>query len=595
MTRREPCARGGRFRRIALPIRRLPELSLKPRSPLDRATRLLAALVLGSVCASFVGVAAAQDADAEAGGACPAPDAAGGEDWPGQKQWRRLEAEGYRLGELRIDVRDVYVGTDLAWYQELANTLHARTDRGAIRDLLTVRRDEPVRADRIYEAERILRSQPFLTAARILPTACEGDRVDGVVRVRDAWTLQLDVGFGAAGGESESSVGFQDENFFGTGKTVLLDWSDDTERTTLEFGYEDPSLFGTPWTLALNHRELSDGSGDAVALGYPFRRSDQRWGFRAAFDEARSELDFDAAEETAFETEIDREEVDIELRRLVALGSRRGWRAGLGWQRDYAEYGPLQERAPELRPPPRLTDRRLQGPYLSLERFSRRYKTFRNLRAIGKNEDYALGLRSRVVGGRYVDGVSSDNPWFFEIDLDHGQPVGARNLLLTRLDLSARYRDEGGAEAWYRAVAADYYHRTSAHNTIVLHGEYDARDDLDPEDELYLGGFDGMLAYPERFRVGDRRWLVHLEDRYVSDTILFDTIQVGYTAYLEAGNIRGLDGRWGEPLADVGFGLRLGSLRSSFGSVSYLTVAFPLVDDDQADGYSVVAGTTVNF
>jgi hypothetical protein len=556
--------------------------------------------MLGGACAGLPVLCAAQGVAEQGvadglGKACPAADDEAGEAWPGQNQWRRLEAEGYRLGELRVEVQDVYVGADLAWYQQLANTLHARTDRDAILDLLTVRRGEPVTALRIYEAERILRAQPFLTDARIFPVECEGDRVAADVRVRDAWTLQLGVGFGSAGGESESSIGFEDQNFFGTGKTVLLDWSDDSERTTLEFGYEDPSLFGTPWTLELSHRELSDGSGDAVALGYPFRRTDQKWGFRAGFEEARSELDFDAAEETAYETRADVQEADVELRRLVALDARGGWRVGLGWQRDYAEYGPLRERAPELRPPPELVDRRLQGPYLSLERFTRRYKTFRNLRAIGKNEDYALGLRSRLVGGRYVDGLSSDNPWFFGIDLDHALEVGTRNLLLTRLNLSARYRDERGEEAWYRSIAADYYHRTSAHNTIVLHGEYDARDEPDPEDELYLGGFDGMLAYPERFRVGDRRWLLHLEDRYVSDTILFDTIQVGYTAYLEAGNIRGLDGRWGEPLADVGFGLRLGSLRSSFGSVSYLTVAFPLVDDGQDDGYTVVAGTTVNF
>lgn len=539
--------------------------------------------------------AAAQSPEPDASGACPNPGEARDEDWPGQRQWQRLEAGGYRLGELRIEVQDVYVGTDLAWYQELANLLHARTDRDAVRDLLTVDPGEPVTAERIYQAERTLRSQPFFTDARILPAGCDGETVAARVLVRDAWTLQLGVGFGAAGGESESSVGFEDENFFGTGKTVLLDWSDDGDRTSLEYGYEDPSLFGTPWTFELSHSDLSDGSRDAMAIDYPFRRVEQPWGFSASIDDAARELDFEVAGETAFEAETARQQADIELRRLAKISPHGGWRFGLGWRRDYAEYGPLEEEAPELRAPPRLIDRRLQGPYLSLERFSRRYRTFRNLRAIGKNEDFDLGLRSRIVGGRYMDEESSDNPWFFEIDLDHGLPVGSRNLLLTRLNLSGRYRDEGGEEAWYRSVAADYYHRTSRHNTIVVHGEYDWRDDPDPEDELYLGGFDGMLAYPDQFRVGDRRWLLHLEDRYVSDTVLFDTIQVGYTAYLEAGNIRDLDGRWGEPLADAGFGLRLGSLRSSFGSVSYLTVAFPLVDDGQEDDYSIVAGTTVNF
>jgi hypothetical protein len=562
----------------------MPRMAV-PRKPGIRGVVLLVGTALGLACAG----AAAADA-----GDCPAPAGAPDDAWPGQQRWQRLEAAGYRLGELRIEVRDVYTGASLPWYQRLANSIHTNTEPAAVRDLLTVEAGDPVKAASIYEAERLLRGQSFLTAARIIPVACQDNRVSATVRVRDAWTLQVGASFGQAGGESSSSFAFQDENFFGTGKTVLLDWSRESERTTLEFGYEDPSLFGSDWTLELSHRELSDGSGDTVSLDYPFRRTDQRWGVRTRVVDQRVDLAFEQSGDTAYTTRLSKQQARFEVLRLVAAGPHGGWRVGAGWQRDYADYAALRAEEPALRPPPpELDDRRLGGPYVTLERFNERYKSFRNLQAIGTTEDYALGFDARFTAGRYTRGQGE--PWFVGIDVEHGLALGERNLLLTRLNLSGRYREGEGPETWYRSAAVDAYHRTSERNTVVAHGEFDWRHDPDPEDELYLGGFDGLLAYPDRFRAGDRRWRVHLEDRYVSDLVLFDTIQVGYTAYVEAGNIRGLDGRWGKTLANVGAGLRLGSLRSSFGTVSYLTVAVPLVDAGDQDNYTFVVGSTVDF
>lgn len=553
---------------------------------------LLPALALA--CVTGTGATAVGAAPPPAG-ACPQVTATGGEAWPGQRRWQRLEEAGYRLGELDVAVRDVYTGASLPWYQRWANALHIDTDPAVIHDLLTVAPGDAVDAARIYEAERTLRDQPFLTAARIVPTACADGYVAAEVRVRDAWTLRLSAGVGHAGGESSSSTSIQEDNLLGTGKSVFVSWEDDADRTTLEYGYSDPALLGSWWTLDLSHRDLSDGRGDAVELAYPFRRVDQAWGLRVAVDDARNDIDFEQSGETAFTTQADLEQARLELQRLVASGTQGGWRAGVGWRYDDADYGPLEEVRPDLRPAPVLGDRRLRGPFLSLERFDDRYRSFRNLRAIGRTEDYGLGLEAYLAGGRYTESDGPDDPWFFELRLRHGLALGERDLLLTRVNVEGRYREDGGRAAYYRSVGADYYHRSSRRNTVVLHGEYDRRDDPDPEDELYLGGFDGLLAYPDRFRVGDRRWRLHLENRYVSDLVLFDTIQVGYTAYLEAGSIRGLDGRWGRTLADAGAGLRLGSLRSSFGVVSYLTVAVPLVDAGDHDDYSFVVGSTVSF
>jgi|GEM_PF-317902 len=526
---------------------------------------------------------------------CPRPQRVDDQDWEGQRQWEAIEAEGLVLGTMSIDVRDVYVGPDLPWYGRLANTLHINTAPSAVEALLTVEPGEAVAADRIYEAERALRSEPFLVSAQIVPVRCSEGRVDTEVRVRDAWTLQVGAGFGTAGGETTSSFRFRDQNFLGTGKTVQFGWDRDRDGTSRDLGYRDPSVLGSPWTLELERQQSTDGHGNFAAVAYPFRRSDQALGFSAEADDSRGDLKFEQGGDTAYEARLDRQRANIELRQLVNLGPTAGWRLGAGWRRQYHVYGELDEEEPELRPPPELRDRRMQGPYLVLERFHDRQRTFRNLRRIGVAEDYSTGLDVRMVGGLFRDDVAAPDPWFFEVDLGYGREVGARNLLLGQLSLAGRYASRGDDQPRTVNLEFDYYHRTSDRNTVVTHVELDWQRNPDPENELYLGGFDGLLAYPQRFRVGDRRRLLHLENRYTSDRILFDTIQVGYTGFVEAGRIRGLDGEWSRTLADVGAGLRLGSLRSSFGSVTYVTVAVPLVDVGNHNDYEVVIGSTVSF
>ena len=556
-----------------------------------------------SICVALLSLAALPAAGAALADAprpawmaeCPVPADAGTEEWPGQHAWQALEANGYALGEIDVEVRDVYVGTSLPWYARLANALHINTQPPVIHSLLTVESGSPVDASRIYEAERALRDLAFLTDARIVPTRCAEGRVDAEVRVRDAWTLRVGGGFGSAGGQTSSSFDFREDNFIGTGKAVRFGWRRGRDRTTRELGYRDPAVLGSRWTFDLAHETSTDGYSNAATVAYPFRRADQGSAVRIEGGNERKDLSFEQAGDEAYSARTDAEHAAVEYRQLVARDGAVGWRTGVGFRRDFRAYGELEVEDADLRPPPELIDRRLQGPYLVLERFRDRFRSFRNLRRFGVTEDYPIGLNARLVGGRYADRGTNGSPWFTEVALSHGTEVGANNLLLAGLDVSGRYRPEGEWETLLAGIEMDYYHRTSPRNTIVTHVEFDWRDDRDPEDELYLGGADGLLGYPARFRVGDRRWLTHIEDRYTTDIILFDTIQIGYTAFLEAGAIRGLDGDWSRTLASAGAGLRLGSLRSSFGSVTYLSVAMPLVDVGDQESYEVVIGSTVNF
>ena len=122
------------------------------------------------------------------------------------------------------------------------------------------------------------------------------------------------------------------------------------------------------------------------------------------------------------------------------------------------------------------------------------------------------------------------------------------------------------------------------------------RDDPDPEHEAMLGGDEGLLGYPAHFVVGDRMLKLHLEDRWTTDTVLFQTLRVGYAVIAEAGRGRELGTRqWSRTLADIGAGLRLGNLRGAYGQVIYITAFVPLVREPGVDSWQLVIGDVISF
>ena len=531
---------------------------------------------------------------------CPAPVDGLEERWSGQARWQALENAGYRIGNIRFEVLDVYVGDEgeLKWYQELANTLHIESRRDAINDLLTIDKGNTVEARRIYEAERVLRRLEYLKDAAIHPVRCSDGAVDAVVRARDAWTLKLSIGIGTAGGESTSQVGLEDRNFLGTGKGVRFSRSRNLTRTSTSFGYDDPALLGTELTFSYEYRDLSDGKGNVYQLARPFRRLDQEWSFTINAEDTVQEIEFFNDTDLAYSARQSIRSSRYEAQRLFDIDGNAGWRGGFGWERDLAEFSDVRAVRPGLRPTPDLTNRDLQAPYLSLERFHDDFSSYRNLRAMEQAEDYNLGFVGRLKLGSFDDKTDGRSGEFGSLEIRDGAEFDKDGLLTYRAEFSGRRRNTGDGHRWeaaYADVDINAYYPTTGRHTWVLHLEMDSRERPDPEDELYLGGIDGMYGYPQHFRVGDQRWILHAEHRYVTDTVLFDTLKIGFTTFAEAGRIRSLEGQWSRQFADVGIGLRVGNLRSAFADTYYIAIVTPMTRGAGVDSYQFVAGNVIRF
>jgi hemolysin activation/secretion protein len=121
---------------------------------------------------------------------------------------------------------------------------------------------------------------------------------------------------------------------------------------------------------------------------------------------------------------------------------------------------------------------------------------------------------------------------------------------------------------------------------------------LDAEQQLTLGGDNGLRGYPLRYQAGTARGLLTLEQRYYTKWYPFRLFHVGAAAFFDMGRTWGTDvtGATSDGLLkNVGIGLRLGSSRSSFGTGVHIDLAFPLDGGDDIDSVQLLVTTKRSF
>jgi hypothetical protein len=154
-----------------------------------------------------------------------------------------------RIGEItlrRLPIFDESKPEENTPLYRLANRLHGLSRPQALRELLTFEEESPYVAERLREAERLLRTRSWTYDARVVPTQRCGDRVDVAVVTRDVWSLVPTGDVNRTGGESSLSVGIKDVNLLGRGETFGVYYENGVDRSGLAAFYNDPFLRGSP-------------------------------------------------------------------------------------------------------------------------------------------------------------------------------------------------------------------------------------------------------------------------------------------------------------------------------------------------------------
>ena len=568
-----------------MPIR---ETAYVPVTPSRRAASARLFLLL-ALCA-FAGAGRADD--------CP-PLAGGPERWLGENAWDVLQAGHYVIGQVQIQIDNVFDLDDpdeQTWYGYTADTLHIATRPDVIQSLLLFKPGDTIDSRLIYETERRLRAQSFLRYARIVPLACHDGKVDVAAHVKDAWTLKASLKFAHVGGQTNAALSFEDVNFAGTGKTVEIEHKNDNQRTSNQLSYADPALFGTPWQMDATYAHLSDGHIQAFDLGQPFYEDTVPWSFFVHYLDRSQTLYFYNLATVVWFTSDDEKHIELDWARLLNWQGDSGVRIGASYLYQEFAYGlPVVQVVPPTIDQPPLPPRRFGGPALTGEFFQDRYEGFQNLALMGRAEDYNMGWDNHGELGYFGRDFGSDRPaWFYSVNSSYGAELPGDTVLLTNGSLQGRHADALNENA-LGSITYTFYNQHFASQTLVAHGQLQYSLRPDPENYVYLGGLQGMPGYRNYYLIGDRAWQVHFADRVFTPNYLFNTFQVGFVTYADIGQIRRLDTSiWGPTLADAGIGLRLGDVRSAYGGVIYVTFAWPLIKQPGAEREFVI-GNILNF
>jgi hypothetical protein len=502
---------------------------------------------------------------------------------PGIPSDAELESSKAVIGEILVDNQNIFNLEDpkdnIALFR-LANRLHGRTRASVIRNQLLFRTGDRYSRRLIDETERILRANSYFYDAWIRPVKYHDGQVDVRVTTRDVWTLNPGFNYSRSGGTNSTGVQLEEINLAGSGTDVRVSHTINVDRTESLLSASNTHAFGTWTAVGFDYAENSDGHLHDLMVNHPFYALDTRWA-------AGANVNDDAQTDSLYDRGNIVDQFHDQHNNLSFYG---GWSPGLqnGWvQRlstgvtyDEHEFSPVDTWTGATVLP---TDRRFLYPWVEYDLVADDYVRLWNHDQILKTEDFYLGTIATLRVG-YADAAfgSSESAMIIQSTAGKGYRANGSTLLLAG-DFSGRIENGALYNGLADASIRYYYEQSSSwlfFTTLV--GTKAWRLDLD--NQVLLGGDNGLRGYPLRYQDGTARTLFTVEQRYFTDWFPFRLWRVGGAIFFDAGRT------WGQPdlaqpslglLKDAGFGLRLGNARTGIGNVIHVDVAFPF---ENADG-----------
>lgn len=519
------------------------------------------------------------------------------EDGSALPSFAEMEAAGATVGEIHVVTRDIFDTSDPAENYalfRLANRLHIQTRESVIRRSILFHTGEPLRVREIEETERLLRGNHYLYDVVLRPVALRNGVVDIEVATRDTWSLNVGVGVSRTGGANSSQFEITEENLLGTGTRISLKRSSDVDRSGQKVELANNRIFGSWTAVSWMHANNSDGRTSALSVVRPFYELDARWsaGFRASDDDRIDPVYSGGVIASQFR--VKQSQVDAFA----------GWSAG--WVEGWVErttWGLKASRSryaaePGLVAPVKLPgDDVAVGPYVRYDLIEDRFDRELNRNLVGRPEYFALGLNASLQLQWVSQAMGSDrNSALYAASVSRGFEPFPHHTLVARAALSGELSRSGGH---YLSAAAQYYLPQSPRRLFYMSAVADWQtQDQGSVDSLVLGGENGMRGYPLRYQSGARRMMFTAEQRFYTDLYVWRLFRVGGAAFVDVGRAWGgsnanvANPRW---LSDVGFGLRIVSVRSAFSKVLHIDIAAPLSRDPGISKLQLLIKTRASF
>ncbi len=511
----------------------------------------------------------------------------------------QLEAEGAIIGQVLVDNQNIF---DLDNPEEnnflyrLANRVHIRTRAGVIRRIVLFKPGDRLLVQRIEESERLLQNAAYIYAVTIRPVAYNDGVVDIEVVTRDTWTLDPGLGFSRKGGENTSKFGLKEVNLLGTGAGIEWQREEAERGTTDSFQFNNDLVLGTRARFNFTYIDGYDTNSHFISLVRPFFALDARWS--AGVSGSSTDQLVSSFSNNILTSQYRRQRDTASISGGLSKGLVDGWTRRYSLGLDYLEE--RNEFVGGAPPPTQLPiDETRVSPFLRFEVIEDRFVKTANRDQVARPEYFLLGFSSNIKLGYSATALGSTRPaWTYEASLNQGWDLSRDRILVAKAAATGLYAN-GKDEDRLFSASFEYYVPQSnrAQTYVAIKG--DSASDITQTNQLSLGGENGLAGYPANYQSGDRRVLFNLEQRLYSDWYPFRLFRVGGGAFLDVGRA------WGGAvtnntvyrgwLASAGFGLRVFSVRSAFGSVWRLDIAFPIDPQGDVPSHQIQLYRTVGF
>jgi hypothetical protein len=513
-----------------------------------------------------------------------------------------------RISYVFIDNQSIFDTTDpelegrFRWAYRTANALHIRTREGVIRRELLFGPGSCFDPFLLEETERLLRSYDFLSRVDVFPVPRPDGTYHVIVTTRDDWSTRLDVRVGSGGSLGLQGARLSESNLLGTGQSVSLFYFERDATRDYGVSYATPQMLGTRWDFGLAVARTRAGTALFEEVAYPFIGEVSRWAGRQSFLREDQYFDYIVADDPdrlSPHLLLPVREQSFELALVRRIGTR-GNNALVGAALTYqqlsypgalllAPEGDFNQRMPApdalaAQVWPQRGERHNVRAFALLGHRNVWWVRRRGLDSMRGQEDVRLGAEAIFGVGRSMPSIEVDDDLYGMLTLYTALQAGdalfvGRGRADARRDLTAPSGTTEWEDVYVETELLGYLQpsRLPRHTLFARAAATGAWHTRTPF-QLTLGGVHALRGVDHQRHPGGRRLVLTMEDRFYLGWPLPTVLDLGGTAFVDAGRIWpgdapfGTDSGW---RASAGLGLR-GSFPAGSRSTYRVDFAWPL-------------------
>lgn len=477
-----------------------------------------------------------------------------------------------------IDVFDPDVPGEDWWPFRVANRIHIQTkDKIVKRELLLLEGDSWNKL-KALESERNLRAYGSFRSVEISSSPRADGGADLLVRTQDSWTLNARLSVGTEGGDNFFIYGLEEGNLLGWGKQVGYFHSQIGPKIRNDLRYTDPRLFGSRFQLASLFATTSKGDSVGADVTRPFYSLSTPYAMGAGWTRIIDEdILYQGAEE--YSKFLERSQTaQLAYGLKLEPDSFFIQRAEGGWFSSKHQFSQTEDTKTGTLP----AYRELSGPTVGYSWVRPAYVEETYINAMERVEDFNMGNELRALAGFMSVKTGSDRDrWIFNVSNQDGVRLAPGRFILGQVGMTGRT----AAGQWDNALLyanLNLFWRTDwpLLSTWVSHLEANKGRSLDGENQVILGGDNGLRGYRNNSFTGSQAVLWNVENRVFFPGEYFHLLRLGAAVFFDAGAVapQGAGISFKRFKSDVGAGLRLASTRSRSGTVFRMDFAYALND-----------------